>query len=65
MREEMIEILSSICVAFAVMLFLVSSTAMVGCNDREKVLDVETQNSEMEVYQDEETGETIIETEEE
>jgi hypothetical protein len=61
MKSEFLEGLSSICMAFLMCGFLVMPAMVVGCAEKEKVLDIETPNTDVEVERDVETGETDVE----
>jgi hypothetical protein len=60
MKSEFLEGLSSICMAFLMCGLLVMPATVVGCAEKEKVLDVETPNTDVEVERDVETGETDV-----
>lgn len=60
MKSEFLEGLSSICMAF-LMCGLLVMPAMVGCAEKEKVMDIETPSTDVEVERDVETGETDVE----
>jgi hypothetical protein len=61
MKSEFLEGLSSVCAALLMCGLLVMPAMVVGCAEKEKVLDIETPNSEVEVERDVETGETDVE----
>jgi hypothetical protein len=61
MKTEFFEGLSSICMAFLMCGLLVMPAMVVGCAEKEKVLDIETPGTDIEVERDVDTGETDVE----
>lgn len=61
MKSEFLEGLSSICMAFLMCGLLVMPAMVVGCAEKEKVLDIETPRTDIEVERNVETGETDVE----
>ena len=60
MKCEFIEGLSSFLCSMIFCFVLIMPAAIVGCAEKETVLDVETPNGEVEVQRDVETGETEV-----
>jgi hypothetical protein len=60
MKCEFLEGLSSVCMAFFMCGLLIMPAMVVGCAEKEKVLDVDTPNTEVEVERDVNTGETEV-----
>jgi hypothetical protein len=60
MKCEFLEGLSSFCVSMLFCMVLVLPAAIVGCAEKEKVLDIETPSGEVEVERDVETGDTEV-----
>jgi hypothetical protein len=60
MKCDLLEGLSSLCVSFLFCLLLMLPATIVGCAEKEKVLDVETPSGEVEVERNVETGETEV-----
>lgn len=61
MKCEFFEGLSSFISAMVMCCLLILPATVIGCADKETVLDVETPNTDIEVQRDVETGETDVE----
>ncbi len=61
MKCEFLEGLSSVLMSLCFCIVLIMPATIVGCAEKEKVLDIETPNAEIEVERDVETGETNVE----
>lgn len=61
MKNEFLEGLSSVCMAFLMCGLLVMPAMVVGCAEKERVLDIETPRTDIEVERDVDTGETDVE----
>jgi proline racemase len=60
MKCELLEGLSSLCVSLMFCLVLVLPATIVGCAEKEKIVDIETPAGEVEVERNVETGETEV-----
>jgi hypothetical protein len=61
MKCEFLEGLSSVLMALLFCCVLIMPATIVGCAQKEKVLDIKTPNAEVEVDRDVKTGETNVE----
>lgn len=61
MKCEFFEGLSSVLTSLLFSLVLIMPATFVGCAEKEKVLDIETPSTDIEVERDVETGETDVE----
>lgn len=61
MKCDFLEGLSSLCVSMLFCLVLVLPATIVGCAEKEKVVDIETPAGEVEVERNVDTGETDVE----
>lgn len=60
MKCEFLEGLSSLCVSVLFCMVLVMPATIVGCAEKEKIVDIETPAGEVEVERDVKTGETEV-----
>lgn len=60
MRCELCEGISSLLVSLAICALLVMPAAIVGCAEKEKIVDIETPAGEVEVERNVDTGETEV-----
>jgi proline racemase len=60
MKCELLEGLSSLCISMLFCAVLVMPATIVGCAEKEKVVDIETPAGEVEVERDVDTGDTEV-----
>ncbi|MDZ4658138.1 MAG: hypothetical protein SH868_11230 [Bythopirellula sp.] len=61
MKCEFLEGLSSVLMSICFSIVLIMPATIVGCAEKEKVVDIETPNMDIEVERDKETGKTDVE----